>query len=240
MMQYTMLLPFIAIFTALFIIGVTRLPLAFTGLVMAAIAIILGVASFIYRPAMPYLGLLIGVPVGYGFSFLMDKLGINNPLKLQSKQVPENNGKRRITRRKRRDHKSIYVSETTGHVTDARIFENFDEFLQSISMTPALNTVLEYIRKISIIKNELAQQQVLVYEVGKNQHEFIQLVDADSIDEVNDVIQRAIRDRVMVSNKINSILSNKETIKEIIGGRFMVIYIDGAPDKIIPLYYNQE
>jgi len=87
MMQYTMLLPFIAIFTALFMIGITRLPLVFTGLVMAAIAIILGVASFIYPPAMPYLGLLIGVPVGYGFSFLMDKLGINNPLKLQTKQT---------------------------------------------------------------------------------------------------------------------------------------------------------
>jgi len=127
-----------------------------------------------------------------------------------------------------------------GHVTDARIFENFDEFIQSINMTPALNTVLEYIRNISIINNELAQQQVLVYEDGKKQHEFIQLVDADSIDEVSDIIQRAIRDRVMANNKINSILSNRETIREIIGGRFMVIYVDGAPDKIIPLYYNQE
>jgi len=39
-------------------------------------------------------------------------------------------------------------------------------------------------------------------------------VDADSIDEVSDVIQRAIRDRVMVNNKINSILSNRETIRE--------------------------
>jgi hypothetical protein len=239
MMQYTMLLPFIAIFTALFMIGITRLPLVFTGLVMAAIAIILGVASFIYPPAMPYLGLLIGVPVGYGFSFLMDKLGINNPLKLQSKQT-EINKRRRATRRRKKDRKSIYVSEAMGHVTDARIFENFDEFIQSINMAPALNTVLEYIRNISIINNELAQQQVLVYEDGKKQHEFIQLVDADSIDEVSDVIQRAIRDRVMANNKINSILSNRETIREIIGGRFMVIYVDGAPDKIIPLYYNQE
>ncbi len=126
MMEYTTIMVFTSIFAALFIIGAARLPAAFIGLVAAAIAIILVFASFIYPAAIPYLGLLIGIPAGYGFSFLMERAGIENPIKPRRraaetvKEGGEGRRQAKRSRRSRRKTKSIYVSETKGGAGNGR------------------------------------------------------------------------------------------------------------------------
>ncbi len=245
MIEYATIMAFTSIFAALFIIGAARLPAAFIGLVAAAIAIILAFASFIYPAAIPYLGLLIGIPAGYGFSFLMERIGIENPIRLRrsaAETVKEGGGRRkskRAHRSRRGKAKSIYVSEAKGRVTDVAIYDSFDEFIQSITAPQAINSVLEYIEKLFLIREEVDQYQVSISSVGKEKNRSISLVDADTLDDVRDVIQRAITDKAMVNDKVKAILENRDRLESIVGSRFMVIYVDGAPAKIVPLYYGE-
>ena len=240
MMEYTTIMIFTSIFAALFIIGAARLPAAFIGLVAAAIAIILAFASFIYPAAIPYLGLLIGIPAGYGFSFLMEKMGIENPIRRKPKTESPTERKIKSKRKsRRRKPKTGYVSEVKERVTDVVIYDSFDEFIQSITAPQAINSVLEYIEKLSLIREEVSQYQVSISSMGKEKSRIISLVDADTLDDVRDVIQRAITDKAMVNDKIKAILENRDRLESMVGSRFMVVYVDGAPAKIVPLGYGE-
>ncbi len=120
------------------------------------------------------------------------------------------------------------------------IYDSFDDFIQSITAPQAINSVLEYVEKLSLIREEVNQYQVSISSLGKERSRLISLVDADALDDVRDVIQRAITDKAMVNDKIKAILENRDKLEAMVGSRFMVIYVDGAPAKIVPpLYYGE-